>query len=101
MLVDEASPFSARISAEGRNVWFCDIGDMVLYLREKKIDPAPAQVKDHASGAWIAASQAFYVSDPTKFRTPMGWGLAAFQDRGAASGYGDAENLATILKRIE
>ncbi len=101
MPVDEASPFSARISTEGRTLWFCDIGDMVLYIREKKIDPVKAEVKDFPSGAWLAASQAFYVSDPKKFRTPMGWGLAAFQKKEAASGYGDVDDLASILKRIE
>ena len=101
MPVDEVSPFSARISAESRHLWFCDIGDMILYIREKKIDPAPAQVKDYLSHAWIPASQAFYVSSPRKFRTPMGWGLAAFQNRAEAAGYGDVDDLASILKRIE
>ncbi len=101
MPVDETSRFSARISTEGKTLWFCDIGDMVLYIREKKIDPARAEVKDYPSGAWIAASQAFYVSDPKKFRTPMGWGLAAFQNRADASAYGATDALATLLKRIE
>ncbi len=101
MLLDEAAPFSARIIAEDRALWFCDIGDMVLYLREKKSDPAKAQVKDYPSGAWLAAGKAWYVSDPKKFRTPMGWGLAAFTDRAVASRHGTAEDLSTILKRIE
>jgi nitrous oxide reductase accessory protein NosL len=100
MAVDEASPFSARIIEDGKGLWFCDIGDMVLYLREKKLDPATAQVKDYPSGAWIAASPALYVSSPKKFRTPMGWGLAAFQNRAEAAAYGDADDLASILKRI-
>lgn len=101
MMVEEASPFSARLTAQGKSIWFCDIGDMVLYLREKKTDPATAQVKDYRSRRWIAALQAFYVSSPKTFRTPMGWGLAAFQDRAEASGHGDVDDLASILKRIE
>jgi nitrous oxide reductase accessory protein NosL len=101
MMVDQASLFSARIVADGKEIWFCDIGDMVLYLREKKMDPALAQVKDYPSGVWIAASQASYASDSKKFRTPMGWGLAAFQKRAEASAYGDTDDLASILKRIQ
>ena len=101
MLVDEASPFSARMVAGEKTSWFCDIGDMVLYLREKKADPAPAQVKDYRSGAWIAASQAYYVSSPKQFRTPMGWGLTAFRDRAEAAGFGDVDDLASILKRLK
>ena len=74
---------------------------MVLYLRDKKIDPAPAQVKDYPSGAWIAASQALYVSSPKKLRTPMGWGLVAFQSRGEATVCGEVDDLTSILKRIQ
>ncbi len=101
MLVDDTSPFSARMVLENKTLWFCDIGDMALYLREKKGDPAQAQVKDYPSGAWIPAAQAFYVSSPKKFRTPMGWGLAAFRDRSEASASGDVDDLASILKRIQ
>ncbi len=101
MLVEEASPFSARIVAGEKTSWFCDIGDLVLYIREKKTDPAQAEVKDYRSGAWIAAAQAFYVSSPKQFRTPMGWGLAAFRDRQEAAGFGEVDDLAAILKRLE
>jgi len=101
MMVDEASPFSARLVAGEKTSWFCDIGDMVLSIRGKNADPAQAQVKDYRSGTWIAASQAFYVSSPKQFRTPMGWGLAAFRDRSEAAGFGDVDDLASILKRLQ
>ncbi len=101
MMVDETSPFSARIVVENKTLWFCYIGDMALYLREKKADPAQAQVKDFPSGAWVPAAQAFYVSSPKKFRTPMGWGVAAFRNRNEASASGDVDDLASILKRIQ
>ncbi len=101
MPVDEASPFSARIVSGTGTSWFCDIGDLVLFLREKKTDPALAEVKDYRSGAWIAATQALYVSSPKQFRTPMGWGLAAFRDRNEAASFGQVDDLAAILKRLE
>ncbi len=101
MILEESSPFSARIDAQDKTLWFCDIGDMVLYINEKKADPSLAQVKDYPTGAWIAASKAFYVSSPKKFRTPMGWGLAAFRNRADASGSGEVDDLASILKRIQ
>jgi nitrous oxide reductase accessory protein NosL len=101
MLVDEASPFSAMIVDGGKTLHFCDIGDMLLYLKEKKTDPALAQVKDYRSGIWMAVEQAFFVNAPKKFRTPMGWGIAAFQSRSDASGFGDADDLTATLQRIK
>ena len=101
MLVDETSPFSARIVAGEKTSWFCDIGDMMLYMKEQKTDPAQAQVKDYRSGAWFAASLAFYVSSPKQFRTPMGWGIAAFRDQAAAATFGKVDDLASILKSLK
>ncbi len=87
MLVDENSRFTARIAGETM-LHFCDIGDLLIYMKSKKLSTTGAQVKDYVSGEWIEASAAFYVHAPKRFSTPMGWSVAAFREKDAAQTYG-------------
>jgi copper chaperone NosL len=97
MMVDQASPFSARLAQGNDHLSFCDIGDMLQYFREHKSDPSSAEVKDYRTKAWLTASKAFYVKAPKKFSTPMGWGIAAFKDRSEAAGFGEPSDLTEIM----
>lgn len=85
MIVDAGSKFTAKIATADRTLFFCDIGDLFVYLKRKKLRADGAFVKDHPSGEWVEAKAAYFVHDEIKFKTPMGWGVAAFRDRGRAA----------------
>ena len=99
MAADTNSKFAARIGQDKASLPFCDIGDMFSYLKRKKPANIRPEVKDFPSGEWIDARTAFYVHAEKKFKTPMGWGIAAFRDRSRASEYGDVMDYETVQKR--
>lgn len=90
MSVDVNSKFAAKIILGDTTNYFCDIGDLFSYVKRKGLMGASAQVKDYTTGEWIDAAQASYVRTEKKFKTPMGWGIAAFKDRVNAEKSGDA-----------
>jgi len=101
MMVDTGSKFSAR-ATQGKTVsQFCDIGDLLTYLKRTRSADITAEVKDHGIGAWMDAKKAFYVRAEKKFSTPMGWGIAAFSDSKQASAYGQAMDLDAALKGLK
>ena len=85
MTVDAGSKFTAKAVSGNTTLFFCDIGDLFVYIKRKNLSADGAFVKDHPSGEWIEAKTAYFVHDGKKFRTPMGWGVAAFRDRGRAA----------------
>ncbi|NTW59041.1 MAG: hypothetical protein HGA43_07735 [Nitrospirae bacterium] len=101
MPVDVAAPFSAKIVAGDRMQYFCDIGDLLEYLRERKNDPTYARVKDYRSGEWIEAGQAFYVHEPRRFMNPMGWGVASFKDKRDAEDFGAPSDITAVSRRLK
>ena len=101
MPVDGAAPFSAKIIAGDRTLYFCDIGDLLVYLRERKTDPAYARVKDYRSGEWIEAAKAIYVHEPRRFMTPMGWGVASFKDKKDAEVFGVPSDITAVSRRLK
>jgi nitrous oxide reductase accessory protein NosL len=78
--------FTARIVQGGTTTYFCDIGDMVAYVRRTDPKEYAAAVHDFKSGEWVDARQASYVIDKKIFATPMSWGVAAFRAREEATG---------------
>jgi hypothetical protein len=78
--------FTARLAQEKDFQYFCDIGDLVAHLNRKKPTTYRAEVRDFPTGAWIDARAAFYARDKQLYKTPMGWGIAAFKDAAAAPG---------------
>jgi nitrous oxide reductase accessory protein NosL len=78
------SKFTAKIIQGDTTHYFCDIGDLFSYLKRKGLNDVAAQVKDYTTGEWIDAAQASYVRAEKKFKTPMGWGIAAFKDKNIA-----------------
>jgi len=101
MPVDVAAPFSSKIVAGDHTLYFCDIGDLLVYLRERKTDPTSARVKDYRSGEWIEAAKAFYVHEPRRFMTPMGWGVASFQDKKNAEEFGQVLDITAVSRRLK
>jgi hypothetical protein len=97
---DAGSKFTARTVEAGKNFYFCDIGDLLVYLGKKNQPGIRAEVKDYPSGAWIEAGKASFVQSPKQFNSPMGWGIAAFKDKKDGSGYGTVLDLAGALKVV-
>jgi nitrous oxide reductase accessory protein NosL len=101
MMVDLNSMFAAKIIQGDRTLYFCDLGDLLVYLNKKKLNDAPAEVRDYASGDWIDARKAVYVASENKFKTPMGWGIAAFKDRKSASSSGSPMDFDMASKKVK
>jgi nitrous oxide reductase accessory protein NosL len=100
MIVDAGSKFAAKIVAGERTLSFCDIGDLFVYLKRKKMSADGAFVKDHPSGEWVEAKTAYFVHDEKKFKTPMGWGVAAYRDRNRAAEAGKAMDFDAAAKAM-
>jgi nitrous oxide reductase accessory protein NosL len=100
MMLEVGSKFTAKIVQEGKDLYFCDIGDLFAYLNRKKPQNVRIQVKDFPSGAWIDARSASYVRSAKKFNSPMGWGIAAFQDGNDAAAYGSALDFDAAMKAV-
>jgi nitrous oxide reductase accessory protein NosL len=101
MTVMMDSKFTSKITLGETVHYFCDIGDLFTYLNKNKMPEAGAEVKDFTTGDWIEARKAFYVNSSKKFKTPMGWGIAAFKDKEEAAKAGnimDFEGTANALK---
>lgn len=99
MKVAPASPFAAEIVEAGKLLPFCDIGDMMHRYKKMAEKPGTLYVRDHASGQWTDALKAFYVKGE-EFRTPMGWGIAAFREKGEAEKKGSPMTFEEALKLI-
>ncbi len=101
MMVDMNSKFTAKIVQGDMARYFCDIGDLFSYLKRKGAKDGRAEVRDYVTGEWLDANKAFYVHAEKKFKTPMGWGIAAFQDRKLAAASGsvmDFDGMAHALR---
>jgi nitrous oxide reductase accessory protein NosL len=101
MTSDLGSKFTSRIVQGEKPLYFCDIGDLFTYLIGKKPQKVRAEVKDYKTGEWLDAHQAFYVHADKKFKSPMGWGIAAFKDRKDASEYGGTMDFDGALKAVQ
>jgi nitrous oxide reductase accessory protein NosL len=100
MSSDQESPFTARVIDGEKELYFCDIGDLFVYLNRKKPQNGLVQVKDYPTGTWIDARTASYVQSK-KFKSPMGWGIAAFKDEKQATGNGAAIDYAGVIKAVQ
>ncbi len=101
MSCDVAAKFTARIVQGDQTQYFCDIGDFFTYLGRKKPDATRMEVKDYPTGEWIDAHQAYFVHAEKKFKTPMGWGIAAFRDKNKAAEYGTATDFDGTAKAVK
>lgn len=101
MMVDLNSKFAARSVQGDKTLHFCDIGDLFSYLKRKGTKDSPAEVRDYTSGEWIDARKAVFVRAENKFKTPMGWGIAAFKEKNRAAEFGNAADFDTTAKGLK
>jgi len=101
MLVKMDSPFTAKITQGATTLYFCDIGDLFVYLKKKNLFNTRAEVKDYPTGAWLYARRANYVHAEKKFSTPMGWGIAAFKNASEAAHSGTVIDFDGMIKTLK
>jgi nitrous oxide reductase accessory protein NosL len=101
MMVDVKSVFAAKMVQGEKTNYFCDIGDMLSYVKRKGAEGASVEVKDFDSNEWVNGRKAFFVNAEKKFKTPMGWGIAAFKDKNKASESGTAMDFDAMVKALK
>ena len=101
MTVDMDSKFTAKIVRADTALYFCDIGDLFSYLKKNDAKEGRPEVKDYDTGEWIDAGKAYYVHAENKFRTPMGWGIAAFKERKNAEAFGGPADFEAAAKSLK
>lgn len=101
MKVDPSSKFVSYIETiDGKQLFFCDIGDMLSSLNKKKYETKEISVRDYKEGGWIDGKSAYYVRNQ-KFVTPMEWGIAAFKNLSEAEQWGRPADFDNILKLLK
>jgi len=78
--------FTSRLVQGAGTSYFCDIGDLAAFIERTHPKDYAAAVHDFTSGDWLDTGKAFFVIDKKTYLTPMGWGIAAFRDRGGVTG---------------
>ncbi|GAB4580560.1 MAG: hypothetical protein Fur0022_33020 [Anaerolineales bacterium] len=87
MVVSEARYAAATIIKSGHTHKFDDLAEMFIFQANHPEDVVRAWfVHDYASEAWIRGETAFYVMS-AEIRSPMGYGVVAFETREAAETY--------------
>jgi copper chaperone NosL len=100
MTVDQSSKFMSEvITNDNKNLFFCDIGDMLLHFNKRREKIKDVHVKDYSIGEWIDGKKAFYVSNKN-LKTPMSWGIAAFAAESAAKKWGDPADFNGAFKLL-
>lgn len=82
MIISKSSLLASEIILkDGKAVFFCDLGDMMLYYaRNKGAKVSVVYVKDYVNGTWVDGRKAYFLSG-TNVRTPMRYGILAFGAR--------------------
>lgn len=100
MTVDRNSKFMSEvITRDNKNVFFCDIGDMLFHFKTKREKMKNVHVKDYSTGEWIDGKKAFYASNKN-LKTPMSWGIAAFAEESVAETWGDPADFNGAFKLL-
>ena len=101
-LVDERF-IAAYVREDGEARLFDDIGDMLLYHKKHQEKVQVFYVRDYDRKSWLKAEAATFVLSP-QIQSPMGWGLAAFEDRARAEAFarevkGEVLSFQELLER--
>ncbi len=92
MIIDDARFAAASLTTDGRMHKFDDIGDMFAYQRAHPEEQVRAWfVHDYTSETWLRGEAAFYAVS-SQVASPMGHGIAAFEDRAAAEAFARERN---------
>jgi copper chaperone NosL len=87
MIISDARFAAAAVLADGQGLKFDDIGDMLRDLAaHPELAVAARFVHDYSNETWLSAADATYVVSPS-IASPMGHGLAAFEDAGEAASF--------------
>jgi nitrous oxide reductase accessory protein NosL len=94
MKVDPESKFISYILAsDGKKLYFCDVGDMLIFLADKNREAKGIFVRDYQTGEWMDGKASCYVKNEG-FKTPMGWNIAAFKDPAGCGKWGETKDFA-------
>ena len=91
--------YAAQIVNSGKPLFFDDIGCLVQYERQGKVQTNAVQarfVRSVTTDAWLEVTKAVWVSTKD-VRTPMGYGLHAFVDLPAAEAFARGKAGAKVL----
>ena len=101
MSVERDSKFVSEVlSSDGKNLFFCDIGDMLFHFRKDREKIKAVYVKDYGSGEWVEGKKAFYVLNKG-IKTPMSWGIAAFAGQSGARNWGSPVDFGAAFTLIK
>jgi len=94
--------FAAAYNEGGRWVYFDDVICLLLYLKavDKLGEVRKAYVHDYSTGRLIRAGEAYYVVNK-KIPTPMGSGIAAFENREEAAKFGQVYTIEELVSKLE
>jgi copper chaperone NosL len=96
MIISEEAYAAAYWTKGGEARRFDDIGGMLAYSGGAGEEVASYWVHDFASGEWIRAEEATFVMD-ADLQTPMGFGIAAFNDEAQAVAMGHGHVDVSIM----
>lgn len=97
MSVEQDSKFVSEVlSSNGKNLFFCDIGDMLFHFRKEREKIKAVYVKDYGTGEWIDGKSALFVLNKD-IKTPMSWGIAAFAKQSDAKKWGTPADFITAF----
>lgn len=91
MIISDERFAAGFIDDDGNHV-FDDVGGLLMHLAEgDRIDEVVIWVKDYGNPEWIEASSAHFVRG-TGIRSPMEFGIAAFETHENAMGFAGEVN---------
>jgi len=93
------SPFtSAMVDRSGKYSWFCDIGDLFIYQKNGGKGSVQSQkyVRDFKNNGRLKVENAFFVKSKS-MKSPMGWGIAAFNSEKDAAEHGKVLSAKEIM----
>jgi len=102
MAVDQNSRFMSEVATkDNRNLFFCDIGDMLFHFSKHTENVKSVYVRDFHTGQWINGQHAFYVFSLDKaFSSPMKWNIAAFAEQAEAKKWGNPVDYNGVFKLL-
>jgi len=100
MLVSEPVYAAAYQASDREPRVFDDIACMLKAARQETASPITIWLQDAAGAGWIDADDAFVVA-AAEIRSPMGGGLLAYRDAGAARQAADARHGRVLRSRQE
>ena len=84
MSIDDDRFCCALLGEDGVYLKFDDIGCMKHFEETRHWASRPGWVRDSVSRGWLKKDEAYYVQAKNEWMTPMGSGIAAFQERRSA-----------------